>query len=79
MIFVKIKFICFLIIIYSKGSILLPASDDQIISCTDIFSYQPESGKRDGVLNLPENLKSQKLYKLQVEFTIPVKLQTVRF
>lgn len=78
MIYLKIKNICFLVLICGKISVSLPASDDHILPCTEIFSYQSESGKRDGVLNLPENLKNKKLYKLQVEFFIPVKLQTVR-
>ena len=56
-----------------------PASVDQTLTCSEIFSYKFEDGKWDSMFNLPESLKDEKLYKLQVEFTIPLKLQTVRF
>lgn len=75
----KIKFIYFLVLSFSRDSISLPSLVNQLSPCSEVFSYQSASGKRDGILNLPENLKNQKLLKLQVEFTIPVKLQTVRF
>lgn len=72
-----IKCICAIILLIGSSE-AFPASEDQPASCTEIFSYQFQNGKYDGVFNLPESLKDEKLYKLQVEFTIPLKLQTVR-